>query len=254
MKLATSASEPQRSCLSERTAKDCPRARQRGQSAMEILIILPVLLVLVYGIIQFALIFQARAVLNHATMMAARAGALHNGDKAAMRTALASGLTPLFAHDASATGYASALAAAQLEVLPAANLANITVVNPTKAAMNDFGRPRLDGKSGNELPNDTLNYRDSSPGSNSKLSIQDANLIHVHVTYCYRLIVPLVNRVIWTVINSPLLSSNSMQNPFGIDGAITAIDPCLSYMPGLRMTITSEAVVRMQSSFYESNL
>jgi hypothetical protein len=225
---------------------------------MDILIILPVLLVLVYGIIQFALIFQARAVLNHATMMVARAGALHNGDKGAMRSALAAGITPLFSHDPSATGYAKALLAANAEVLEGANLAKITVLNPTKAAMNDFGRQRLDGNSGMELPNDTLNYRDTTLGSSSKLSIQDANLIHVHVTYCYRLIVPLMDRIIWTVINSPLLSSNSIQNPFGIDGAITAVDPCTSPMslltPGKRMTITSEAVVRMQSAFYDSNL
>jgi Flp pilus assembly protein TadG len=73
------------------------RQSQSGQSMTEFLIIFPMLILLVFGIIQFALIYQARATLNNATLLAARAGAVNNGSNSSMRTALASGLAPLFA-------------------------------------------------------------------------------------------------------------------------------------------------------------
>jgi len=66
---------------------------QAGQSATELLVIFPALILLVFGVIQFGLLYQARSVLNHATFLAARAGAMHNGSKTEMRLALAKGMT-----------------------------------------------------------------------------------------------------------------------------------------------------------------
>ena len=78
--------------------------RSRGQSAVEFLVIFPMLVFLVLGAIQWALLYQARATLNHAVFLAARAGALNNGKKSAMESSLAAGLTPLFASEASMAG------------------------------------------------------------------------------------------------------------------------------------------------------
>lgn len=47
--------------------------RTAGQSSAEFLIALPIVILLLFGVIRFALLYQARATLNHATLLAARA-------------------------------------------------------------------------------------------------------------------------------------------------------------------------------------
>ncbi len=231
---------------------------QRGQSATEFLVIFPALVLLVFGIIQFALLYQARATLNHATMLAARAGALHNGDKSEMRAALAKGLTPLFAAAADPKGYGDALFKSKTET--SLLYTKLEILNPSPAALSDFGKAALDGTSGIQLPNDTLSYRTTTAGSSSKISIQDANILHIRVTYCYRLIVPIVDRILYATTNasSPSthvgLQSHGMSNPFGTGGE-PLVPNCLTSLVGdRRIEIRSEAFVRMQSPFNKSNL
>ena len=234
--------------------------RLGGQAATEFLIVFPVLIFLVFGVIQWALIYQARATLNHAVLLAARAGAMNHGNKADMRKGLAAGLAPLFASDACMAGYATARAKAFTEI-SIANLATFAVVNPTPQAFADFGQVRLDGLGGadRELPNDTLNYRNPAPGASSGVSIQDANILHLRVTYCYRMFVPVVGRMIHAVSNALTPFDHSLQNhgmsdPFGI-GTSPLIDPCVRpLVAGPRIRIQGEALVRMQSPYYRSNL
>lgn len=225
----------------------------------EFLIVFPLLIMLLFGIIQFGLIYQARATLNYATLLAARAGAVNNGNAGKMRAALAAGLAPLFASDPSMGGYAGALGKANLETVAGAGMVKLDVLNPTSAALNDFGRDRLDGGSGRELPSDTLSYRSTAPGSASGISVQDANILHVRVSYCFRLIVPVMDRVIHAGVNalspaSPVLSANGMQDPFGTDGTTVAVECANPLFRGPRIVIRSEAMVRMQSPFFEANL
>lgn len=233
------------------------RHAQAGQSATEFLVILPVLILLVFGIIQFALMYQTRATLNHATLLAARAGAMHNGSESKMREALARGLTPLFASEATAAGYGNAYARALVE--SSSGYAALDILNPTSAALTDFGRPRLDGNSGSELPNDTLNYRNTSAGGSSNISIQDANLLHIRVTYCMRLIVPIIDRILYQTLHNPNPStavgtqSTGMSNPMATtnDPAATVCGTVAN--DGRRIKVQSEAFVRMQSAFYSAN-
>lgn len=232
------------------------RHRQRGQSATELIVIFPALVMLVFGILQTALLYQGRATLNYATMLAARAGAMHNGDVGAMRNALARGLAPLFASQPGAAGYARALDKAAAETAGPAALASIEILNPTRAAFADFGRARLDGGSGKELPNDTLAYRSSTPGATAHLSVQDANLLHVRVTYCFRLLVPVIDRMLHIAFNAndPATAGPGLRNPFGIGAEPTAPHCNNAAFPGRRIHIQSEALLRMQSPFFEANL
>lgn len=236
------------------------RAGVAGQSTTEFLIIFPMLVMLVFGIIQFALIFQARATLNHATMLAARAGALHNGDKTAMRRALASGLVPLFNKKPDMVEYGEALIRANVETAQVSNMTTLVVLNPTRAALSDFGRNRLDTLAGRELPSDTLAYRNTSPGATSRISVQDANILHLRVSYCFRLVVPVMDRVIYAGAHAlgpfaAALSANGMQDPFGTHGVNVPSLDCLNPLfRGPRIVIRSEAIVRMQSPFFEANL
>ncbi|UUZ50469.1 hypothetical protein LP420_11780 [Massilia sp. B-10] len=73
---------------------------------------------------------------------------------------------------------------------------------------------------------------------------------------------PIVDRVIYATVNAflpfdPALESGGMGNPFGLNGTVSK--PSLSCMNpllkgGPHIKIQSEAFVRMQSPFYESNL
>lgn len=68
---------------------------------------------------------------------------------------------------------------------------NIQLINPTPGAFASYG---IDGSDGREIPNDNLMYRDSTV--TGLQSIQDANLLKIHVGYCFELIVPFVDRII----------------------------------------------------------
>lgn len=227
-----------------------PASRQRGQSAVEFIIAMPVLLLLCLGLIQFGLLYQARSTVNYATLMAARAGAVGNGQKSTMLNGFGRGIAPLFAHS---TGLTTQQAAVLKAIVEARNpgVTQLTVINPTPAAMSDFGRTQYyAGKTVREIPNDTLMYRNTSAGSSSGMSIQDANLLKISVTYCYDLYVPFINRVIFSLVNgiSNIYStgqSNGLNLPVKANG-------CYAYSTAsgdFRIPLESEAIVRMQSPY-----
>ena len=57
-----------------------PMNNQRGASAVEFAIILPMLVVLILGIIEFGLLFYDKAVITNASREAARAGIIYQPD------------------------------------------------------------------------------------------------------------------------------------------------------------------------------
>ncbi len=69
-----------------------------AQAMVEFLIILPVMLLLVMGTIQFAFIYQAKHTLNYATFHTARAGTINNLSMSAMEMAFANNMAPLYTH------------------------------------------------------------------------------------------------------------------------------------------------------------
>jgi Flp pilus assembly protein TadG len=178
------------------------KARQRGralrrcsgQTIVEYLILFPVLLLLVLGTIQIALIYQAKFTLNYAAFMGARQGALKNAKLTAIKDGVAAGMTPLFMRW-DGTGTPGLVSLSKARVIAAIEVFNpmtakVEIINPTQAAFD-----ALKG-GGTEIPNDNLMYR-SALGDN--MSIQDANLLKIRVTYCVKLVVPFANRVIYSM-------------------------------------------------------
>jgi hypothetical protein len=169
--------------------------RQRGVAMVETVIALPILLAVILGAIQFALIYQAKATLNHAALQAARAGAVEHADPDAIRRGLARGLAPLYSPPSSLSGYSATVARVYADVQ---TNARIRILNPTREAFEDFAE-EVDGVE--EIPNDRLHARSTTPGARSGLNIQDANLLRIEVTYGYELKVPIVN---WFITRSLL--------------------------------------------------
>lgn len=170
------------------------RTRRSGQALVEFLIIYPTLLLLVLGGFQFALIYQAKSTLNYATFMAARQGALKNGKMTSIKDGLAGGMTPLFATEKDDYGnFFKARVIAAVEVFNPLTT-KIDVLSPTADAYNAH---KADSESGTEIPNDNLMYRPTTVKGG--MSVQDANLLTIQVTYCTRLVVPIINRVIYSL-------------------------------------------------------
>ena len=149
----------------------------------------------------------------------------------------------------------------------------ITVVNPTVTSFNILGVDGYHDVSGdgdirtvNMIPNDNLMYRDATAVGvgTATQSIQDANLMKIHVGYCYELIIPFINRMVWAMQrygpgNAPpnevrrgrYWADPSATPPgfFGPPGPGFATDCIVSPTDAGRRSIVlySQAIMRMQS-------
>lgn len=198
----------------------------RGAAIAEAIVALPILLVVVLAAIQFGLIYQAKATLNHASLQAARAGAVNNAAPDSIRQGLASGLLPLFSPERSVAGAVTTTARINAQL---ATDARVRILNPTREAFDDFAEDVDDQR---ELPNDRLHARSTAEGDASGLNIQDANVLKVEVTYGFPLRVPIVN---W-FISRVLLHANDHTDAFS-----------RQLLARTRLPILASATVRMQS-------
>jgi hypothetical protein len=167
---------------------------QSGQSATEFIIVAPVLIMLIFGSLQFALLYRAKITLNYATYQAARAGAFSNGNRIMMENALARHLAALYTRSTDVgTGEGQIFWArdrVRQEIID--GFLWVQVLNPTGDA---FGSSfALDDNGDRIIPNDNLMYRDQLTPAG--LTIQDANLLQIRVSYCHRMIVPYIDRLL----------------------------------------------------------
>ncbi|MBP0594869.1 pilus assembly protein [Paraburkholderia sp. LEh10] len=240
--------------------RDASRRRIAGQGMTELLVAAPLLLFFGFVTVQLVLLYQAKSTLDVAVLEAAREGAVNHGSMNAIQAGLARGLTPLYARRADAPGFQAALLAARRAV------ASIEIVSPTPAMTRDFARPRFypdEGATHDEIPNDTLMYRDTVRGPESGVNVQDANLLKVRVHYCFDMAVPVANKVLYYATN--VIGNIAANGVFSREPADANVDVygsprrpdavCSTTLAdGLQsgrwpVALESEAVVRMQSPF-----
>jgi Flp pilus assembly protein TadG len=215
--------------------------RQAGVSMVEFAIVSPIALLIVMGLVQLGLSFTAKQLLNEATFVAARAGAVQNAQRSAMQDAFNVAMVPFyqnaFTTDA-ATRISQALKDAKQD-LTSENL-TITVLNPSADVFSDFGLQDAEGNT--YIPNDNLEYRDSTPGNDSGLSIQEANTLKIRVTYAYPIKVPLMQYV----FSSVMCATDTGIDVWGRGGGTPSSD-CANYYSRGRMPIVAYATVQMQT-------
>ena len=181
-----------------------PRKRQRAAALIEFQIVLVLgLLPLVLGVLQIALLLVASHVVHYATYQAARSGMVEGADPAVMRRALAVGLLPLHlvtAEPVDASNVTSlALAADLRSQLATGMFARLVILRPTAAAFADFAS----GQGGaSVLRNDSLEHRTAAVGARSGLTLQQANILQIRVSYCHELIVPFINQLLLWVLRT----------------------------------------------------
>jgi Flp pilus assembly protein TadG len=210
--------------------------KQRGQSMVEFIIIFPILLILTLGTFQFALIYNAKTTLNYATFHAARNGAVSNADKETIDAAFYRGLAPLYTSIDGDLSNVQEVQAGRDKVRATHDQGFICIqrINPTEMAFVDFA-VNADGT----IPNNNLMYRSAKIGANSQLSIQDANLLKLRVTYCHPLIVPFMSNMLRAMANGTATGGETIDT-----GGNLFLQNC--YENG-RIPIVSQAIVRMQS-------
>lgn len=204
--------------------RQTPASAMRGATLVEMAITLLIFLMVIFAIAEMALMYKAKAVVDMAALAAARAGAVdgaRSGLMSGMRMAGKSALAPLYMKRATGSGeLAGAIVRSNADVTGMF----IDVLNPTAASFADHG---VTANGRRFIPNDNLMYRSTQVKSSSRQNIQDANLLKIRLTFCYKPVMPLNEQFLSLVMSW-----------------FNMADVCRSQG---RVPIRSEAVVRMQS-------
>lgn len=231
-----------------------PRNSQSGQAMVEMIVIAFVTLLLLFGIIQFALLYNAKTILNYATYEAARIGALNYSHPESMRLALAQKLAILepVSGMQNESDYNQLVAQREtfLDVFDA--VACIKRINPGNDAGGHWSADHQTPESALGIANDHLLYRDPTAKGVDPQSIQDANLLKISVTYCPKMVVPIVSQVVKNLMlidRYALLPEKSFTES-QIEGYLppTYLDPFIKqcYLAD-RFPMVAHAMIRMQT-------
>ena len=209
------------------------RQRQSGATLVEFSIIGSSLVILGLLTLQMGLLFHAKTVVNYATFEAARVGAVNHASLFWMRKELGYRLAPLQGGDGTPGKALKATARSELAMLDVVNT-QLYILNPTKKAFNDWGVN--DSVSGERvIPVNHLRHQEQAIGSESGLSLRDANILKLRVVHGVKLTVPFAGAL--------------------VRGIMKRIDPENSiYYQRDRWPIQSVATVRMQSDTFESEV
>jgi len=157
--------------------------RVRGAVTLEFLIVAFVVLVpVIFGTLEMALLIVARQTLGVATFLAARAGAAEHGDRGAMRRALARGLVPLHA----TRGATEAWSGSHADALRP-DRTRLEIWNPVAASFADYA---VTVNREAEIPNVWPHYR-TGRGTISHQTIAEANQLGLRVSICRPLLFPI---------------------------------------------------------------
>ena len=214
---------------------------------MEFVIVFPVAVLFVLALIQVGFMYMAKLSLNHATFMAARAGALNNAWMGPIRETLIRGLSPFYQDSSVDSDWQRLVVAYALATVDAVPFLDIALLNPSDGAFADFG-VRDAARRVTYIPNDNLEWRSDTVGARSGVNLRDANLLKIRVVYGYELKVPLMANILrWTMCGG----GSAAVPAWGNGSVLSAIAPmsahCLRYYILGRVPIESFAIVEMQS-------
>tara|TARA_R110002050_G_scaffold9504_1_gene33241 strand:+ start:389349 stop:390209 length:861 start_codon:yes stop_codon:yes gene_type:complete len=249
-----------------------------GQAMVEFIIVIPVLILLVFGTVQIGLIYSAKTTLNYATFQAARLGAVNNATYSSLRRGLIRGMAPLYTSNTSLDTVRTdidaginSLGTKRDSQTDMDNYTKIIRLSPTKKQFQDasgFGFGEKNADNFYQIPNDNLMYRPTTLREGA--SIQDANLLKIRVQYCYKLMVPLVNRIIgslselnnyrtnqriYETVNDPKFADANRYYTDIAAGTLSSYQSLCGDRADSNegFIITAEAIVRMQSPAFEQD-
>lgn len=226
-----------------------PRRRQRGMTVVEFAIVIPIALLLVFGIVQIGLMYSAKSIVNEGAFVAARAGAFQNAQMDVMTKAMTRSLIPFY-QDTTNTNAITRLSGALIDAKLDSQFLHVEMLNPSPAAFEDFGITSS-ASTHTFIPNDNLEIRPHDvKGPKSGLSIQDANALKIKVTYGYEMKVPLMKAVIGAV----MCGIDDGLKAFGSGNTANVVggDDCTNYYSKGRIPIVAYATVQMQTPAWQA--
>ncbi|RLT97956.1 MAG: pilus assembly protein [Ketobacter sp.] len=164
--------------------------KQAGVTMVETMLVMPIMLLIGFGIVHAGLVYQAQANLEYAALMAARVGAASNIDMAAMKKELEYRMRATSGVDGSDADV----------VTEELNKMGIEVLNPSYQMFLDCGQQPVITSgcaepSNCEIPYFGMQFFDHSATICSNVSIQDANILRIRATYTYNSRIPFLNRI-----------------------------------------------------------
>jgi len=249
---------------------------RQGQAMVEFLIVLPVLLMLILGAIQVALIYQAKITLNYAAYEGVRAGTLGEAEFSLVQEGFARDLAPLYsyslddgkhhkdnkeAYEEVPWGWWTQVTAFQKgrqhvldEFKARSRFARIERLHPDNQSFADFAPGNDVSPEERIIPNSNLRYRPKEVKHRSDESVQDANLLQLRFTYWYPLYVPVVNRFIFNlfICCKPLPSGLLVGDTAEGDGMCKWREDPVCQGDDPRIPLTAVAAMRMQSRVSDS--
>lgn len=237
--------------------------RQSGQAALEFAIVFLLFAALITGLFEMTRVFRTKHTLNAATFMAARTGIVNNALAQPMNSELENGMIELFIRGGRSLeelGEATVRARAfgvQLGQLGG----GVEIINPTREMHRQLHINQRVLRADEEdydvhsvIPNDNLRWRPRvvARSDEGETNLQDANLLKIRSLWCHRLVVPLLDRIIYETINTAIFF-NAAQ------GTCTALSESSrngnnTIDTGFYIAIAADATLRMQSPVVADNL
>ncbi|WP_162846631.1 TadE family protein [Corticibacter populi] len=222
--------------------------RIKGAGMAEFIIVTPVAILLTFCLIQAGLLYMAKLTLNNAVFMAARHGATEHAQRSAIKESLIKGLLPFYVNALDFKGSeVSSLVAARIKAeLDYQLYTTLEILSPSAEAFRVYGLKDKNNRT--YIPNDNLEFRTATPVNGASISLRDANVLRIKVTYGYELKVPLMKAIVSRVM-CPLMSSDSEVTAWkkpSVLGQSSASDCVRYYLQG-RVPIVSFATVQMHT-------
>lgn len=203
---------------------------QKGATLVEFVIVAPMMLLLILGLVQSAFFFIAKTQVNYATDLAARYAATRNGTIKTVESGLKIGLLSMQSGDSTpgALDLGKRYAALELAMKNPLDMpVTVQRLSPTPACFSDWAVSSGARGSTRAIPNAHLNFRPTTAGARSKLSVQDCNILKVRVVYGYKPVTPIIRQLLMTTLRT--------------------LDPLNTLYMRDRIPIEAVALVHMQS-------
>jgi Flp pilus assembly protein TadG len=196
--------------------------RQRGSTVVEFAVVGPLITLLGTTVLQYALMFNAKNMVNHAGFMAAREGSVAHGNLSSIQQAYARALIPLYGGGTDANSLAASFSKAAADV---ASHSRIELLNPTPESFDDWADASLRDRYGGTrvLNHSTVQWADSTVGTASGQHRRDANLIKLRITHGYELKVPLAGTVMQFMMRWNDRGTDSFMSELYKDGRVPLV-------------------------------
>jgi hypothetical protein len=245
---------------------------QRGQSAVESAIVLPLFIFLILSILQFGLIAQARYMAKYAAYRAVRVGVMNHADQKMMLAAAEAALLPVVAMPSNGVsgqevilpttgavevGKKAALMRARQTVLAGFGLKMVDVIicGPIKSDVTGITQRQLTGVgSANQVDFDDPRATFDKPGGfapDTQLRQFLATKLRVQVAYNYQMPIPFANWIISRIylgMSLPSVLRMGPNDPLKVPsfGALAVANQAKMYIA----PIFENYAMRMQSDYF----